>query len=61
VEFEIKIMKVKGTVPLSNLSLHLIIKRQVTLMVKINLIYTCLDYLQGIKENPGWYRTSHFL
>lgn len=56
-EFEIKIKKVRSTVPLlSDVSLHLMIVHQVTLVVKVNLIYTHLDYLHGVRENPGWYR-----
>lgn len=57
VEFEIRIMKIKITVPLlCDLSLHLMIVQQVILIVKVNLVYTHLDYLHGVKENPGWYR-----
>lgn len=57
VEFEINVMKVKSTVPLlSGVSLHLMIMQQVTLAVKVNLVYTHLDHLHRVRENPGWYR-----
>lgn len=57
VEFEIKMMKVKSTVLLlSDISLQLNIMHEVTLVVKVKLIYVHLDHLHGVGENPGWYR-----
>lgn len=50
-------MEMKSTLPvLSAVSLHLMILQQVTLVVKVNLISTHLNYLHGVKENPGWSR-----
>lgn len=56
-EFEIKIMKIKITVLLlPDLFLHLMTVQQVILIAKVNLVYTHLDYLHCVKENPSWYR-----